>query len=133
MHDHKYAPARGNLSHLFIAVLMLPFVLANVGCAPVGGSPAPPASAAQPGGRAERYELRGVVKSVDKAKKRATISHEKIGDYMEPITMPFAVKDERALGEMKPGQRIKATLVVTDDNRQWLENITLSANSEGAD
>lgn len=72
-----------------------------------------------------RYELRGVVKSVDKEKRRATIKHEKVGDYMDAMTMPFLIKDEKALEEMRPGDQIKATLVVTDDGGQWLEKISI--------
>src|SRR5262250_2188660 len=54
-----------------------------------------------------RYELKGVVQSVDKAKKRATIKHEKVGDLMDAMTMPFLIKDEKALNEMEPGDQIK--------------------------
>jgi Cu/Ag efflux protein CusF len=78
-------------------------------------------------GQEARYELRGVVKSVEKAKKRATIKHEKVGDLMDAMTMPFLIKDEKALEEMEPGDQIKATLVSTDDGRQWLEKITIIA------
>jgi protein SCO1/2 len=81
------------------------------------------------------YELTGVVKSVDRAKRRAVIEHEKVGGYMEAMTMPFAIKDAKALREMRPGHRIKATLVVTDDGGMWLENITIttSAAAEAAE
>ena len=74
-----------------------------------------------------RYELKGIVKSVDKPKRRAIIQHEKVGDYMGAMTMPFAIKDDKALGEMEPGDRIKATLVVTNDGGEWLEKITILA------
>jgi Cu/Ag efflux protein CusF len=79
-------------------------------------------------GRQEsRYELKGVVQSVDKAKKRATIRHEKVGDLMDAMTMPFFIKDEKALTEMEPGDQIKATLVSTSDGGMWLEKITIIA------
>lgn len=76
-----------------------------------------------------RYELTGVVQSVDRAKRRAVIKHEKVGDYMEAMTMPFAIKDAKALGELRPGNRIKATLVVTDEGAMWLENITINESA----
>jgi Cu/Ag efflux protein CusF len=79
--------------------------------------------------RESRYEFKGVVKSVDKAHKRATIKHEKVGDLMDPMTMPFLIKDEKALNQMEPGDQIKAVLVSTDDGRQWLENITIIAKA----
>lgn len=77
-----------------------------------------------------RYELKGVVQSVDKAKQRATIKHEKVGDLMDAMTMPFLIKDEKALNEMEPGDQIKATLVTTRDGGQWLEKITIIAKAK---
>ncbi len=72
-----------------------------------------------------RYELTGVVKSVDRAKRSATIKHEKVADFMEAMTMPFVIKDAKALNEIKVGNRIRATLVVTDEGGQWLESIII--------
>jgi Cu/Ag efflux protein CusF len=81
-------------------------------------------------GRQERrYELKGFVQSVDKAKKLATIKHEKVGDLMDAMTMPFLIKDEKALNEMEPGDQIKATLVTTGDGGMWLEKITIIAKA----
>jgi Cu/Ag efflux protein CusF len=76
-------------------------------------------------GQETRYELKGIVQSVDKAKKHATIKHEKVGDLMGAMTMPFLIKDEKALNEMEPGDQIKATLVTTGDGGLWLEKITI--------
>lgn len=73
----------------------------------------------------QRYELKGIIKAVDKANRRATIQHEKIGDYMDAMTMPFAVKDDKALKEMEPNDQIKGTLVVTKDGATWVEKITI--------
>src|SRR5262249_31452211 len=82
-------------------------------------------------GRQEsRYELKGVVQSVDKAKKRATIKHEKVGDLMGAMTMPFLIKDEKALNEMEPGDQINGTLVTTSDGGMWLEKITIIAKAK---
>lgn len=78
----------------------------------------------------DRYELLGGVKSVEKARKRATIKHEKVGYYMDAMTMSFLIKDEEALKELKPGDQIMATLVVTDDGGQWLEKITIITESQ---
>jgi Cu/Ag efflux protein CusF len=74
-----------------------------------------PATARQ---KLTRYELKGVVKFVDRPNRSATIKHEKVGDYMGPMTMPFLIKDEKALNTMRPGDQIQATLVVTDDGGQ---------------
>jgi Cu/Ag efflux protein CusF len=80
----------------------------------------------------KRYELRGVVKSVDKPNRRATIKHEKVGDYMDAMTMPFVVKDEAALNKMRPGDQIKATLVVTGDGGLWLENVVITSKENSS-
>ncbi|HEY6403266.1 MAG TPA: copper-binding protein [Blastocatellia bacterium] len=87
------------------------------------------ALAASPPQKEKRYELRGVVKSVDRPNRSATIKHEKVGDYMGAMTMPFLIKDEKALKEMRPGDQIKATLVVTGDGGQWLENVVIESKA----
>jgi hypothetical protein len=51
---------------------------------------------------------------------------------MDAMTMPFLLKDEKALNEMQPGDRIKATLVSTDDGAQWLEKIVITVKSTQA-
>jgi Cu/Ag efflux protein CusF len=86
----------------------------------------------RPSQKEKRYELRGVVKSVDKQNRRATIKHEKVGDYMDAMTMPFLIKDEKALNTMRPGDQIKATLVVTDDGRLWLESVAITSKGNAS-
>jgi Cu/Ag efflux protein CusF len=81
----------------------------------------------RPQQKERRYELRGVIKSVDKPNRRATIKHEKVGDYMDAMTMPFLIKDEKALNTMRSGDQIKATLVVTNDGGLWLENVLITS------
>jgi Cu/Ag efflux protein CusF len=80
----------------------------------------------------KRYELRGVVKSVDTPNRRATIKHEKVGDYMDAMTMPFLIEDEKALNTMRPGDQIKATLVVTGDGGLWLENVAITSKGNSS-
>lgn len=83
------------------------------------------ASSTATSGNVTRYAFRGVVKAVHLARRQATIKHEKVGDYMEPMTMPFLIKDEAVLKRLQPGDAISATLVVTDAGGQWLENISI--------
>jgi Cu/Ag efflux protein CusF len=109
--------------HVSIAVIALLLTGLGVAASLRTRHPAPPA---QEG----RYEFRGVVQSVDKANKRATIQHDKVGDLMGAMTMPFVIKGEKALNEMGPCDQIKATLVSTDDGRQWLEQITIIARAK---
>lgn len=70
---------------------------------------------------AKQYELKGKIVSADKANHKVTISHEKIGDYMEAMTMPFTLTDDWVYGDLTPGAQIQATLVI-DQGMSWLEN-----------
>src|SRR5438270_664131 len=69
----------------------------------------------------QRYELKGKVVAVDRAKGELTIDHEEIVGYMPAMTMPYALRDDDALKVVDVGDRVQATLVVTDDG-YWLEN-----------
>jgi protein SCO1/2 len=72
----------------------------------------------------QRYELKGKVVNVDKRGAAVTIAHDAIPNYMEAMTMPFAIKDQWAFDVMKAGNRVQATLVV-DGERSWLENLVI--------
>lgn len=87
------------------------------------------AAFAQDNSAPQRFELIGEVQAVDKAKKRATVKHEPIKGYMDAMTMPFLIKDEKALEEMQPGDQIRCTIVVTAEGATWLEKITITASS----
>ena len=76
-------------------------------------------------GNAQRYELKGVVVSVDRRGETVTIAHHEIPGYMEAMTMPFKPKQGWVLEQAQPGNRIQATLVV-DGLRSWLEEVTLT-------
>ncbi|MBK7601798.1 MAG: copper-binding protein [Acidobacteria bacterium] len=82
------------------------------------------------GRQEQRYEFTGIVKSVDKPKRRATIKHDKVEGLMDGMTMPFLIKDDKALGQLQPGDQIKATLVSTDDGTQWLEKVVIVAKAQ---
>jgi protein SCO1/2 len=88
----------------------------------------PPSEVASPNAR--RYELKGKVVSVDKAEHRVTVEHEEIKEYMDAMTMPFAVRkdDYWALDVLKPGDKLTASLVV-DNGLSWIENIVITQES----
>lgn len=71
-------------------------------------------SSKQPAGK--RYELSGDVVAVDSAAHQITVSHEDIPGLMKGMTMPFLVapKDEWVFGKIAPGDKIHATLVLSD-------------------
>ena len=86
-------------------------------------------SAPEPQGR--RFELKGTIVSVDKARQEATISHEEIKGYMEAMTMPYKIKDAWVFDVLKPGDEVQATLVVTDTSG-WLEQVVVVQKNAAA-
>ena len=73
----------------------------------------------------KRYPLTGTVIAINKTEKTATINHEEIPGYMEPMTMEFKVKNDADLDKMKPGDRISGDLVVTDTSA-WIEVMAIT-------
>ena len=63
----------------------------------------------------KRYPMEGEVKALDPANKNATIAHGKIGDWMEAMTMEYAVKPDAEFQKLHVGDHIQATVVVSDD------------------
>ncbi len=67
-----------------------------------------------------RYELRGKIVSVDKNQRQVVLDHEEIPGFMGAMTMPFKLKSDWAFDQLGAGDRLQATLVVTDSGF-WLE------------
>ena len=72
--------------------------------------------------RERRFDIEGQVLAVDQARRLLTLKHGDVKGFMPGMTMPFTVEDRRALSERRPGELIKATLVVTE-NAGRLEHI----------
>ena len=69
-------------------------------------------AACRASGSVQRYDLKGVVVSVDKRGSTVTIAHQAIPNYMDAMTMPFKLKDEWAFGVLAPGNRVQARLLL---------------------
>ena len=89
------------------------------------------ACAGKPAEEGRRYELKGKVISVDRAKGEVAVEHEDIPGFMSAMTMDFPVRDAEALKVLEPGDGVQATLVVTDD-AYWLENPVITKAQPGA-
>ena len=76
---------------------------------------------------AKRYQLKGKVVSVDKAKKEAKIAHDDIPGYMDAMTMPFPIHADWVWEDLTPGAEIRADLVVDEKMNYWLENVGIIA------
>ena len=78
---------------------------------------------------AKRYRMKGKVVSIDPQAKMANIDGEAIPGFMEAMTMPYVVKPESTLGQLRPGEGITADVVVQDE-KEWLENVTVISHAE---
>jgi len=77
---------------------------------------------------AKRYHLKGKVVSIDEQSKMANIDSEAIPDFMGAMIMPYNVKPESQLDQLKPGDAISADVVVQDE-KAWLENIIVTGHT----
>jgi protein SCO1/2 len=78
---------------------------------------------------AKRYNMKGKVVAIDKAKKKATIAHEDIPGFMEAMTMDFPIHETWVWEDLQPGSEIFAELVVDNmaQDTYWLEKIGIIA------
>ncbi len=74
------------------------------------------AAACVAGPRPRRFELTGQVLAVPPASTRITVRHQDIPGFMPAMTMSFRVDDAKVRSSLAPGDLIRATLVVTDDD-----------------
>jgi len=74
------------------------------------------------GPRGRRYQLEGQVLAIDPAQQTLTIKHGDIKGFMKGMTMPFRVKTPALLEGRQPGDLVRATLVVLD-NDAYLESV----------
>jgi protein SCO1/2 len=61
------------------------------------------------------YPITGQVLTIKPDKTEVTVKHDDVPGFMPAMTMPFAIKDPKLLDGLAPGDLIKATLVVTDE------------------
>ena len=70
----------------------------------------------------EKYNLDGVVVSVDPKGHLAKIDGQKIEGWMEAMSMDYPIKDQAALESLHAGDHITATVFVQDLNF-WIGDI----------
>ena len=63
---------------------------------------------------AKRYPMQGEIKALDATAKTATIAAGKIGDWMDAMTMEYAVRPDAEFQKLHVGDKINATVVVED-------------------
>lgn len=77
----------------------------------------------------QRFDLRGKVVGIDKNASTVRLQHEAIPNYIAAMTMDYPVKDKWVFDVLKPGQTVRATLVVATD-RAWLEGIVVTEEAK---
>ena len=72
--------------------------------------------------RGREFELRGQVLAVNVERQEITVKHEDIRGFMPSMTMPFRVANAREMEGRRPGELVRATLVV-ETNTAYLKNV----------
>lgn len=70
----------------------------------------PPAAAE----KTETYQVRGIVRAIAPDRSTVGVEHENIPGFMPSMTMPFTVKDQKEIGDLKIGDGISFRMTVTD-------------------
>jgi protein SCO1 len=71
---------------------------------------------------ARQYQLTGQILEVKPGGTELVISHHDIPGFMPAMTMPFRLKDPAQAKGLVPGDLVRATLMVTDDEA-WLSSV----------
>jgi Cu/Ag efflux protein CusF len=77
---------------------------------------------------AKSYDVRGVVRQIADDRRKVTIQHAAIADYMSAMIMEFTVKDTNELNGISPSDEITFKLFV-GENDSWIEDIHFVAHS----
>jgi protein SCO1/2 len=79
-------------------------------CASIAGCSTPPRPV-----NVREFPLTGEILSIKPDKTEVRIRHDDVKGFMEAMTMWFNIKEPRLLDGLAPGDLVKATLVVTDE------------------
>jgi Cu/Ag efflux protein CusF len=71
--------------------------------------PKPPAAPVQ------KYAMEGEVLKVNPSDQTATIKHKDIEGWMHAMTMDYPIRSKEELAKLHPGEHIKATVYVQDE------------------
>ncbi len=87
---------------------------------PTSCSRSEPSASTSPG--ATTYEVRGVVRAVEREDSTLIIEHEEIPGYMPSMTMPFTVKAGEDVEGVETGEAVSFEFVVTGDD-SWIQRV----------
>ena len=69
-----------------------------------------------------QFQLRGTVVRLDPTTNLASIQGEKIGGWMEAMTMEYPVRSAEEYKALRKGEKITATVNLTNEG-YWLSNV----------
>jgi protein SCO1 len=81
-------------------------------------------SPAAPPPTADRYPIAGQLLGLQLDTGQVVLKHGEVVGYMDAMTMPFPVADRASIRDRRPGDLVKATLVV-EPTRYYLEDVVL--------
>ena len=76
--------------------------------------------------QSKRYAMQGEVKALDPATQKATIDHDKIGDWMGAMAMEYSVKPDAEFQKLHVGDKIQATMVVESDVKYYVTDVKVT-------
>ena len=79
--------------------------------------------------KTQRYVLTGTVQSIDVPHHELMVDGDDVPGYMDAMSMPYSVPDERALKALTVGDIIRADIVVHGDDAH-LENIKVTGHAK---
>jgi protein SCO1/2 len=77
----------------------------------------------------KHYVLTGTVQSIDVKNHQIVVYGDDVPGYMDAMSMPYRVPDEKALKALAVGDKIHADLIVKGDDAH-LENIKVTAHAK---
>ena len=77
----------------------------------------------------KHYMLTGTVQSIDVKNHQVVVDGDDVPGYMDAMSMPYGVPDEKALKALAVGDKIRADIVVKGDDAH-LENIKVTAHAK---
>jgi protein SCO1 len=82
----------------------------------------------KPAVHTREFPLTGEIVAIKPDRTEVTVKHDNVVGFMEAMTMPFPVKEPALLQQLAPGDLIKATLVITDEE-SFLTAITRTGSA----
>ena len=75
------------------------------------------------------YVLQGQVLGKSAELQQITVNHGEIPGFMAAMSMPYPVRDKSDFERVRPGDEIKADIIVDRTNHFWLENVVITDES----